>query len=56
VAQDRAEGLRLGLSGTPSFFVNGHYFSGALDYTALHQIVNQQLSAPGYKAEMAARQ
>jgi protein-disulfide isomerase len=55
VAQDRAEGLRLGLSGTPSFFVNGHYFSGALDYAALRQIVDQQLSAPGYKAEMAAQ-
>ena len=55
VAQDRAEGMRLGLTGTPSFFVNGHYFSGALDYAALHQIVDQQLSAPGYKPEMAAR-
>jgi protein-disulfide isomerase len=45
VEKDRKEGERLGLSGTPSFFVNGHYLSGALDYAALRQIVEQQLTA-----------
>lgn len=45
VDKDRKEGERLGLSGTPSFFVNGHYLSGALDYAALRQIVDQQLAA-----------
>jgi len=55
VAQDRAEGLKLGLTGTPSFFVNGHYFSGALDYAALRLIVDQQLSAPPPKTQMAAQ-
>jgi protein-disulfide isomerase len=44
VQKDRAEGQRLGLSGTPSFFVNGHFFSGAFDYKALRQIVEQQLA------------
>ncbi len=43
---DRKEGLRLGISGTPSFFVNGHYLSGALDYATLRQVVEQQLSGP----------
>jgi protein-disulfide isomerase len=56
VAQDRAEGLQLGLTGTPSFFVNGHYFSGALDYAALRQIVERQLASPSEKTQMAARQ
>jgi len=46
VEKDRREGNRLGISGTPSFFVNGHYLSGALDYAALRQIVDQQLAAP----------
>jgi len=46
VEQDRKEGEKLGISGTPSFFVNGHYLSGALDYAALRQIVDQQLAAP----------
>ena len=50
VEKDRKEGERLGLSGTPSFFVNGHYLSGALDYAALRQIVEQQLAAPTQSA------
>jgi protein-disulfide isomerase len=45
VEKDREEGQRLGISGTPSFFINGHYLSGALDYAALRQIVDQQLTA-----------
>ena len=46
VQQDREQGLRLGLTGTPSFFVNGHFLSGALDYAALRKIVDQQLAQP----------
>lgn len=44
VDQDRKEGNRLGISGTPSFFINGHYLSGALDYAALRQVIEQQLA------------
>ena len=44
VKKDLEEGNRLGLTGTPSFFVNDHFFSGALDYTALKQMVEQQLA------------
>jgi hypothetical protein len=36
--------MKLGLSGTPSFFINGHFISGAVDYTTLHQMVEQQLT------------
>lgn len=43
VKKDQDEGMKLGLSGTPSFFVNGHFFSGAMDYTSLRQMVEQQL-------------
>ena len=46
VNKDRKEGVRLGISGTPSFFVNGHYLSGALDYATLRQVVEQQLTTP----------
>ena len=45
VEKDRQEGVNLGLSGTPSFFLNGHFFSGAVDYTTLRQMVDQQLTA-----------
>ncbi len=46
IERDKKEGMRLGITGTPSFFINGHYLSGALDYAALRQIVDQQLSKP----------
>ncbi len=54
VQQDRAEGTRLGLTGTPSFFINGHFFSGALDYVALRQIINQQLAASSRQVAMVS--
>jgi len=47
VSQDRKEGVRLGLTGTPSFFINGHFLSGAVDYATLHKIVEQQLAESG---------
>jgi protein-disulfide isomerase len=50
VQQDREQGVRLGLTGTPSFFVNGHFLSGALDYAALRKIVDQQLAQPVSRA------
>jgi protein-disulfide isomerase len=44
IERDKKEGMRLGITGTPSFFINGHYLSGALDYAALKQVVEQQLT------------
>jgi protein-disulfide isomerase len=55
VQQDREQGLRLGLTGTPSFFVNGHFISGALDYAALRKIVDQQLAQSLNQAAMTAK-
>ena len=45
VQKDAGEGKRLGLTGTPSFFANGHFFSGAMTYDALRDMVGQQLKA-----------
>jgi protein-disulfide isomerase len=45
VERDHKEGAKLGISGTPSFFINGHFMSGALDYATLRQIVEQQLAS-----------
>jgi protein-disulfide isomerase len=47
VKKDLDEAKSLGLTGTPSFFVNGHFFSGVVDYAALKDIVNQQLNMAG---------
>lgn len=53
VEKDRKEGQRLGISGTPSFFINGHYLSGALDYASLRQIVDQQMTAQAHHSTNA---
>ena len=44
VKKDLAQGQRLGLTGTPSFFINGHFLSGAVKYSTLREIVEQQLA------------
>jgi protein-disulfide isomerase len=44
VKEDLGQGQRLGLTGTPSFFVNGHFFSGAASYATIREIVDQQLT------------
>jgi protein-disulfide isomerase len=45
VKKDVVEGQRLGLTGTPSFFVNGHFMSGAIGYMKLRETVLQELAA-----------
>lgn len=55
VKKDLDEAKGLGLTGTPSFFVNGHFFSGVVDYSALKDIINQQLNAAAAKQQMASK-
>jgi protein-disulfide isomerase len=45
VRKDIQEGQRLGLTGTPSFFINGHFLSGAVGYMKLRETVLQELAA-----------
>ena len=45
VKKSLEEAQKLGLTGTPSFFVNGHFFSGAADYTVLKEMVDLQLAS-----------
>lgn len=44
VKKDSQEAQRLGLSGTPSFFINGHFMSGSIGYEKLRDTVLQELS------------
>ena len=53
--KDLEEAKSLGLTGTPSFFVNGHFFSGVVDYAALKDIVNQQLNAVAGRQQEISR-
>jgi len=55
VKSDLREAKDLGLTGTPSFFVNGHFFSGVIDYQALKDIINQQLNAVAAKQQMLSK-
>jgi protein-disulfide isomerase len=45
VKKDQAQGQKLGLAGTPSFFINGHFVSGAASYATLREMVEQQLAS-----------
>jgi protein-disulfide isomerase len=45
VERDAAEGKRLGLTGTPSFFANGHFLSGAISSLRLRETIDQELPA-----------
>lgn len=44
VMADLDEGTRLGVRGTPGFFINGHFVSGAQPYSVFEQAI-QQLAA-----------
>jgi len=54
VQKDAGEGKALGLAGTPSFFANGHFFSGAMIYDALRDMVAQQLKAQQAKGSQSS--
>jgi protein-disulfide isomerase len=44
VTKDYTEAQQLGITGTPSFFLNGEFFTGALDYTTLKNMVLKELA------------
>jgi predicted DsbA family dithiol-disulfide isomerase len=44
VRKDATEALHLGLTGTPSFFANGHFLSGAVSFMQLTQTVQDELN------------
>jgi protein-disulfide isomerase len=41
------EAEKLGLQGTPSFFLNGRYFTGSMTYDQLREIVEAELASRG---------
>jgi protein-disulfide isomerase len=49
-----AEAQSLGLPGTPGFFVNGRFLTGAVSYDILRQIVEEELRASPAKSAVAA--
>jgi protein-disulfide isomerase len=45
VNQDRTDGERLGVKGTPSFFINGKLYTGGLSMGGFRQAIEAELSA-----------
>jgi len=43
VAKNTAEAQRLQVTGTPTFFINGHLFSGALTYDEMSKAIDNEL-------------
>ena len=44
VQQDNQEGLRVGVTGTPGFFINGIFMSGALPEATFEKAIEEQLA------------
>ena len=47
IAADVAEAGKLGVTGTPAFFVNGRFLNGAKPFTAFAELINQELQKQG---------
>jgi protein-disulfide isomerase len=55
VQKDLAQAQQLGLTGTPSFFVDKHFISGAVDYDTLRDLVTQQLKLKNKSPELSKK-
>jgi protein-disulfide isomerase len=53
---DAAEGKSVGVTGTPAFFVNGHFLSGARPFNDFAQVINGELSRLKIPIPAAAQQ
>ena len=45
IQQDSQEGTRVGVNGTPGFFINGVFLNGAQPESAFENMIEEQLSA-----------
>ena len=43
IMQDQATAMRLGARGTPAFYINGRFLSGAQPFPAFEAIINEEL-------------
>lgn len=43
VMQDQREGQQAGVTGTPAFFINGRFLSGAQPFDAFKSVIDQEL-------------
>jgi protein-disulfide isomerase len=55
VQQDLDEGSRLGLDGTPAFFVNGRFLSGAQPLEEFVRVIDEELARVDKRAQVSGR-
>ncbi len=55
VKQDQREGFSLGISTTPSFFINGRYFSGALTLADISKAIDEEIAFSSSRTAATAR-
>ena len=49
IEADKSEANALGVSGTPAFFVNGRYLSGAKPFEEFATLIDDELKKPGIR-------
>ena len=49
VEEDMRQGSKLGVTGTPAFFVNGVFLNGAQPFSAFKELIDAELLKKGYK-------
>lgn len=49
IEADKSEANALGVSGTPAFFVNGRYLSGAKPFEEFAKVIDEELKNPRLK-------
>ena len=47
IERDYQDGIRLGVTGTPAFFVNGTALTGALPLASFEKVIEEELAAIG---------
>ncbi|MBW2446565.1 MAG: DsbA family protein [Deltaproteobacteria bacterium] len=45
IEDDKKEAAKLGVTGTPSFFINGKFLSGAQPYSAFKAAIERELNS-----------
>jgi len=55
VKKQSVEGQSLGLQGTPSFFINGRFFSNGLSYDQLRAVIQEELTASEARVKESAK-
>ncbi len=56
IAADQAEAASLGATGTPAFFINGRYLSGAKPFAEFAKVINAELQRLKLPVPAAAAQ